>query len=169
MIELSRPTRAPWDTPLQDVLEAVLAKASDREDSPVGDAFFGRPQEIWALRHALSEGVKSAGPLIAFDLGFTRDKVIAFRAAMTGLLGQSFPTVEICDFGHLGDGGLHFNLVKRDGPLDAEFERSLRDCVMDQAVRAFGGSISAERGIGPKNDRYFRIFGQRSGIGAQIA
>ncbi|MGS4919289.1 MULTISPECIES: FAD-binding oxidoreductase [Mameliella] len=162
LIELSRPTSAPWDTPLQDVLEAVLAEAWDLADAPVADAFFGRPQEIWALRHALSEGVKAAGPLIAFDLGFTRDKVIAFRTAMTGLLAQNFPMVEICDFGHLGDGGLHFNLVKRDGPLDDEFERSLRDCVMDQAVRAFGGSFSAEHGIGPKNDRYFRMFGQQS-------
>jgi FAD/FMN-containing dehydrogenase len=155
LIELSRPTTAPWDTPLDTVLEAVLTEAWELHEAPIEDALFGRPGEIWALRHALSEGVKSAGPLIAFDLGFTRDKVIAFRAEMTRKLAQDFPMMEICDFGHLGDGGLHFNLVKTDGPVDATFEQALRDYVVDHTVNVFGGSFSAEHGIGPKNIRYF--------------
>lgn len=110
---------------------------------------------IWALRHSLSEGVKSARPLIAFDLGFTRDKVIAFRAEIVRNLAQAFPMMEICDFGHLGDGGLQFNLVKTDGPADAAFERRLHDHVVEHAVTGFGGSFSAGHGIGPKNIRYF--------------
>ncbi len=154
LIELSRPTKAPWDTALDEVLEAVLSEAWELPEAPIEDALFGRPQEIWARRHALSEGVKSAGPLIAFDLGFTRDKVIAFRAAMTRKLAADFPMMEICDFGHLGDGGLHFNLVKTDGPVERAFEQKLRDYVVDEAVTAFGGSFSAEHGIGPKNIKY---------------
>ncbi|WP_300532987.1 FAD-binding oxidoreductase [uncultured Mameliella sp.] len=154
LIELSRPTKAPWDTALDEVLEAVLSEAWELPEAPIEDALFGRPQEIWARRHALSEGVKSAGPLIAFDLGFTRDKVIAFRAAMTRKLAADFPMMEICDFGHLGDGGLHFNLVKTDGPVESAFEQELRDYVVDEAVTAFGGSFSAEHGIGPKNIKY---------------
>ena len=155
LIELSRPTKAPWDTPLDTVLEAVLSEAWGTAEAPIKDALFGRLEEIWALRHALSEGVKSAGPLIAFDLGFTRDKVIAFRAEKTRKLAQNFPMMEICDFGHLGDGGLHFNLVKTDGPVDATFEQALRDYVVDQTVKVFCGSFGAEHGIGPKNIRYF--------------
>lgn len=155
LIELSRPTRAPWDTPLNDVLEAVLAEAWELADEPITDALFGRPEEIWALRHALSEGVKSAGPLVAFDLGFTRDKVIEFRIEMTRKLAKDFPMIEVCDFGHLGDGGLHFNLIKTDGPADSEFEMRLRDFVVGCAVNTHNGSFSAEHGIGPKNYRYF--------------
>lgn len=154
LIELSRPTKAPWDTPLEEILEAVLAEAWELVDAPIEDALFGRPEEIWALRHALSEGVKSAGPLIAFDLGFTRDKVIAFRTEMARKIAADFPMMEICDFGHLGDGGLHFNLVKTDGPVEAGFEQALRDYVVEQAVTGFGGSFSAEHGIGPKNIKY---------------
>ncbi len=158
LIELSRPTKAPWDTPLEEVLEAVLAEAWERPEAPIADALFGRPEEIWALRHALSEGVKSAGPLIAFDLGFTRDKVIAFRADMARKLAQDFPMIEVCDFGHLGDGGLHFNLIKTDGPNEPGFERALRDYVVKQVVEVYGGSFSAEHGIGPKNLRYYEAY-----------
>lgn len=161
LIELSRPIKAPWDTPLDEVLEAALAEAWELPDAPISDALFGRPEEIWALRHALSEGVKSAGPLIAFDLGFTRDKVITFRTDMAQKLAQHFPMVEVCDFGHLGDGGLHFNLVKTDGPVDPEFERRLRDFVVECAVENYGGSFSAEHGIGPKNADYFRRYRQQ--------
>lgn len=155
LIELSRATKAPWDTPLDRVLEAVLSEAWELSETPIEDALFGRPEEIWALRHALSEGVKSAGPLVALDLGFTRDKVIAFRGEMTLKLTKDFPMIEVCDFGHLGDGGLHFNLVKTDGPVDPEFEMRLRDFVVGDAVNTYGGSFSAEHGIGPKNYRYF--------------
>ena len=155
LIELSRPTRAPWDTPLDEVLEAVLAEAWHLTEAAIADALFGRPEEIWSLRHALSEGVKSAGPLIAFDLGFTRDKVIAFRTEMTQRLAKDFPMIEVCDFGHLGDGGLHFNLVKTDGPIAPGFERILRDYVVRYVVDDYDGSFSAEHGIGPKNLRYY--------------
>jgi len=159
LVELSRTTvSAPWDAPLDDVLQAVLMEVWSLENEPLKDAFFGRPEEIWALRHALSEGVKSAGPLIAFDLGFTRDQVIAFRASMVRSLPVEFPQIEICDFGHLGDGGLHFNLVKTDGPLSADYERKLRDWVITVAVEKFGASYSAEHGIGPKNLWYFQKY-----------
>lgn len=117
---------------MDEVLEAILSEAWELPETPIEDALFGRSDEIWALRHALSEGVKSAGPLIVFDLGFTRDKVIAFRSEITGKLAADFPMMEICDFGHLDDGGLHFNLVKTDGPVDTPFEQALRDYVVEQ-------------------------------------
>jgi len=163
LVELSRTTRgASWDAPLDDVLQAVLMEIWEQADSPIEDAMFGRPEEIWALRHGLSEGVKSAGPLIAFDLAFTRDQVAHFRQSMQKLLPQVFPNIEICDFGHLGDGGLHFNLIKTDGPCQPGFEQDLRDWVVQRAVEDFGGSYSAEHGIGPKNLRYFARYASLS-------
>ncbi|SMY09811.1 FAD-binding oxidoreductase [Flavimaricola marinus] len=159
LIEVSRTTAdAPWDTPLDEVLQAAFAEAWDLPGAPVEDALFGRAEEIWALRHALSEGVRTAGPLIAFDLGFTRDKVIAFREQMHRTLPARYPMMEICDFGHLGDGGLHFNLIKTDGPAQPSFEEGLRDWVVEQAVEGFGASFSAEHGLGPKNLRYFERY-----------
>ncbi|MBX9455326.1 MAG: FAD-binding oxidoreductase [Rhizobium sp.] len=143
---------------LDAVLETVLAEIWEMEDAPLADAFVGPAQEMWALRHALSEGVKHAGRLIAFDLSFARGRVMAFCAAMKTELARHFPEVTICDFGHVGDGGVHFNLVvPKDSPAasDPTFETRLRDRVIARTVEDFDGSFSAEHAIGRKNQAYY--------------
>jgi FAD/FMN-containing dehydrogenase len=61
------------------------------------------------------------------------------------------PGVRLVDFGHLGDGNLHYNVQAPEGePADrflAEREAEVNRIVYD-AVVAHGGSISAEHGIG---------------------
>src|SRR5262249_6281669 len=57
---------------LDDVLETALAEIWESDAAPLADAFVGPPAEMWALRHALSEGVKHKGKLIAFDVSFRR-------------------------------------------------------------------------------------------------
>lgn len=161
LVELSRTTALnDWETPLQDVLEQVLSAAWELPQALLADALLGRAEPAWALRHALSEGVKAAGTLFAFDLGFTRAVALAFRSAMLAELPRHFPEIEICDFGHIGDGGLHFNLVCHDRAIaaQADYEQRLRDWVTTQAVERFGGSFSAEHGIGPKNQRYYERY-----------
>ena len=55
------------------------------------------------------------------------------------------------NFGHLGDGNLHYNV---QAPVDVDAAAFLRDhevavnTVVYDAVTAYGGSISAEHGIG---------------------
>ena len=64
---------------------------------------------------------------------------------------RAFPGVRLVDFGHLGDGNLHYNVQGPAGADGAEFvarhEASINAIVYD-AVAARGGSISAEHGIG---------------------
>ena len=159
LAEISRSSPArEGEQPLDAVLEDVLAAIWEREDAPLADAFVGPPHEIWALRHALSEGVKHSGRLIAFDLSFRRGDIMAFLAHMKTEMLQHFAGVTICDFGHIGDGGVHFNLVvaKDDARLaDPAFELALRDWVFTVAVEQFGGSFSAEHAIGRKNQAFY--------------
>ncbi|WP_439626373.1 FAD-binding oxidoreductase [Shinella sp.] len=159
LAEISRST-PPRDgeQPLDAVLEEVLAAIWEREDAPLADAFVGPPHEIWALRHALSEGVKHSGRLIAFDLSFRRGDIMPFLAHMKAEMPDHFEDVTICDFGHIGDGGVHFNLVvaKDDARLtDPDFEMDLRDWIFTVAVEQFGGSFSAEHAIGRKNQAFY--------------
>lgn len=156
-ISRSSPPRE-GEQPLDAVLEDVLAAIWEREDAPLADAFVGPPHEIWALRHALSEGVKHSGRLIAFDLSFRRGDIMVFLAHMKAEMPKHFADVTICDFGHIGDGGVHFNLVvaKDDARLaDPAFEPSLRDWVFTVAVEKIGGSFSAEHAIGRKNQAFY--------------
>jgi FAD/FMN-containing dehydrogenase len=58
----------------------------------------------------------------------------------------------VADFGHWGDGGIHCNLVLPPGDRhDEGTARRLRDLVLGTVVDDFGGSFSAEHGIGPHN------------------
>lgn len=146
---------------LDAVLETVLSEIWESEAAPLADAFVGPAHEMWALRHALSEGVKHAGKLIAFDLSFRRGDIMAFCDRMKAEMPAAFAEVTICDFGHIGDGGVHFNLVvPKDSPAasDKAFEQRLRDWVFDIAVRDFGGSFSAEHAIGRKNQIYYDLY-----------
>ncbi|MFW5970254.1 MAG: FAD-binding oxidoreductase, partial [Halofilum sp. (in: g-proteobacteria)] len=142
---------------LSEMLEYTLAEVWEQSDEPLRDALFGPPEELWPLRHALSEGVKHAGHLFAFDLAFTRPDVMRFRASMAQRLVADWPELEVCDFGHVGDGGIHFNLVCHDhARCQGEgYERALRDAVVQHAVEDFGGSFSGEHAIGRANQRYY--------------
>ncbi|OJF91340.1 FAD-binding oxidoreductase [Pararhizobium antarcticum] len=162
LVEISR-TWAPRDgeQSLDAVLEEVLAEIWETEEAPLADAFVGPPSEMWALRHALSDGVKHAGRLIAFDLSFRRGHIMAFCDRMKAELPHAFPDILVCDFGHIGDGGVHFNLaVPKDSRLwdDPSFERRLRDRVISVAVDDFQGSFSAEHAIGRKNQAYYDLY-----------
>ncbi|MBE1207646.1 FAD-binding oxidoreductase [Aminobacter carboxidus] len=159
LAEVSRswPRRAS-EQPLEAVLEEVLAEVWNHSDEPLDDAFMGPPQEMWALRHALSEGVKSAGYVVGLDLSFRRGGVMPFRARMREILASEFPDVEICDFGHVGDGGVHFNLVvprEADGSVNAARVDALRDRVISISVEAHGASFSAEHGLGRRNQHFY--------------
>ncbi len=157
LVEIAR-SRAPGadEAGIDAVLERALADLWEADDH-LADAVFAPPEVLWPLRHGLSEGVKQAGPLFAFDLAFERPAVFDFRASMRRRLARDWPEIEVCDFGHVADGGLHFNLVGHDGERCAQpgYERALRDAVVAHAVEDFGGSFSGEHGIGRLNQRYY--------------
>lgn len=159
MVEASQSwERRAGELSLDDVLEHCLADIWEDDTGLLSDGFLGRPEEIWALRHGVSEGVKAAGYLYAFDLSFDRGVLCEFLTFMRQDLAERFPDLECCDFGHFGDGGVHFNLVRTEGHGGDDYEARLRRHVFDVCVLQFGGSFSAEHGIGRKTqvsyDRY---------------
>lgn len=159
LMEVSRVNAPrPGEQPLDALLEDVLGELWEGADGLVADAFVGPPHETWALRHALSEGVKHRGRLIAFDLAFRRGDIMPFLDRMKSDIPLRFPGIEICDFGHIGDGGVHLNLVvPNDDPrlADPAFEQAVRDWVVTVCVEDFAGSFSAEHAIGRKNQAFY--------------
>lgn len=147
LVELCRVAPALDGEPgLQDRLEAALGHLL--EEGLIADAIVGPAQPLWALRHALSEGLRAAGPVVGFDLSLRRANVFAFRAEAAAMIARDFPQYEVCDFGHIADGGVHFNLVDRSGEADAATRARLRHAVLDLAVDGYGGSFSGEHGFG---------------------
>jgi FAD/FMN-containing dehydrogenase len=145
---------------LAELLARLLSKATEGDGPLVKDARFGPSEDLWAIRHSISDGVRALGAIIGFDVSVPRSKLPALRADLVQLVGESFPQLRICDFGHCGDGGDHFNLVwpRSSGPYDADVVSRVRELVYDCVVRQYGGSFSAEHGVGPHNASYYKRY-----------
>src|SRR5450830_112249 len=128
------------------------------EAGTISDAVVDKPESLWRLRHAISDSIKQEGKIVAFDIAVPRAHLPAFRAAALALVERDFGGAVACDFGHWGDGGLHFNLVippthqQHFPPVRIE---ALRTAIYDLVVRDYRGSFSAEHGIGPFNQHYY--------------
>ena len=132
---------------------AACGTPSSRSRSP-------RPARLWTLRELISEAQTHEGKNVKHDIAVPISSIARFVEDTDALLQQRFPGVRMVVFGHLGDGNLHYNVSPPVGMNDAAFlqrQSELYATVHDQA-HAFGGSISAEHGIGQlkraENERY---------------
>jgi FAD/FMN-containing dehydrogenase len=103
------------------------------------------------LREAipLAQGVE--GLNIKHDIGVPLSSLADFVAAADAALEAVVPGARHITFGHLGDGNLHYNVQAPPGNDAQAFVDTLEDRVNDlvyNKVREFGGSISAEHGVG---------------------
>ncbi|MDM0045032.1 FAD-binding oxidoreductase [Variovorax dokdonensis] len=140
-------------------LEAMMMAWLERrmEEGDLEDAVVDKPAQLWRIRHSVSEAVQSLGKMVAFDLAVSRSRFAEFRDAALEAVAKIVPAAMLCDFGHLGDGGAHLNLVV---PAETAPEQiaELRDAIYDLTVLRFEGSYSAEHGIGPYNETYYRRY-----------
>ena len=106
-------------------------------------------QQLWRLREGITEAVARYKPY-KNDVSVRISAMPAFLARTQALLGEAYPDFEVVWFGHIGDGNLHINVLKPDGYGDAEFIAACEQVtrVLAQVLAEFGGSISAEHGIG---------------------
>jgi len=107
---------------------------------------------LWKLRENMSEAQKKEGPSLKHDIAVPVAAIPDFIAKATAAVLKALPDARPVTFGHLGDGNLHFNFNVADVSKRAEIARLVHDIVHE-----FGGSISAEHGIGVmKRDELLR-------------
>ncbi len=147
---------------LAGVLEERLGAFLEGEAGEgITDVFLGKPEDFWAIRHHISESLRSEGKVLAFDISVPRSRMAAFTDAAVALLAKDYSFVRACDFGHWGDGGTHLNLVwdETTAPVaTAELVPELQSRIYDLAVKGFDGSYSAEHGVGPHNQRFYDAY-----------
>ena len=131
------------------LLEAAL------EDGCVSDAVvaenLAQAQQLWQVRESIPLAQVAEGLNIKHDISVPVSRIPEFVSATDHLLEQAIPGVRLVNFGHLGDGNLHYN-VQAPEAMDAALflqhhEEQVNHLVFD-SVQAFGGSISAEHGVG---------------------
>lgn len=136
-----------------DQLQSALAIALEQglaSDAVVAQSMT-QAQQLWFIREHIPLAQSAEGLNIKHDISVPISNIAAFVAHTYTLLQHHIPGVRLVNFGHLGDGNLHFNV---QAPADADsqaflkrFESDINTLVFD-AVKQFGGSISAEHGIG---------------------
>jgi FAD/FMN-containing dehydrogenase len=106
--------------------------------------------ELWALRESISESLSATGLPHKNDIALPIAALEAFCSELEQFFTARYPGWEICLFGHIGDGNLHVNVMKPDTLEKAEFLAHTQQADHDifALVRKYGGSISAEHGIG---------------------
>ncbi len=137
---------------LRGVLEHVLEQALGA--GTVHDAVIAESEAqraaIWKLREEHSEAQKREGASIKNDVSVPVSKVPAFISRATAACEALMPGIRVVPFGHMGDGNIHFNLEQPAG-ADPEWFLGQDHAIMDavnEVVREFDGSFSAEHGIG---------------------
>lgn len=134
------------------MMQAVLEKAF--EDGLIEDATIAaseaQAKAIWHMRESMSEAQKPEGGSIKHDVSVPVSSIPAFLAEADAAVLDMVPGARICAFGHMGDGNIHYNISQPVGADKQAFLDLWHD--MNKRVHAivlsYGGSISAEHGIG---------------------
>jgi FAD/FMN-containing dehydrogenase len=137
---------------LKQSLETFLSDAmgADLVQDGVIAASTAQARELWRIREAMVEAQKYAGGSIKHDVSVPVSKVAQFIVKAIAAVEAKLPGIRPLAFGHVGDGNIHFNLSQPPAADTKvflarwkEFNRLVHDL-----VQSFGGSISAEHGIG---------------------
>lgn len=131
--------------------EAAFAHLLERafEDGLVADAVLassGRQvEDIWRAREGSEMLVREMGPFISFDISVDIRRADEFVTAVRAALLQTFGEYRSVAFGHLGDSNIHIGV--HIGPDTRDHTHAIERCVY-AVLRAFGGALTAEHGIG---------------------
>ncbi|HTN66695.1 MAG TPA: FAD-binding oxidoreductase, partial [Burkholderiaceae bacterium] len=151
------------------MLENVITQALEQgiiEDAVVAVSI-AQSQALWHLREHIPLAQAEEGKNIKHDISVPISRIGEFIRETDALLQQSFPQVRMVTFGHLGDGNLHYNVSPAENtPGDALIaQQAAINRVVYDSVDRFGGSISAEHGVGALKREEIRHFKSAVEIG----
>ncbi|MDH4479541.1 MAG: FAD-binding oxidoreductase [Rhodoferax sp.] len=131
------------------LLESALEQGCV-QDAVVAESM-AQARALWHIRESIPLAQAQEGLNIKHDISIAVSRIPEFVRKADDALQTQFPGVRLVNYGHLGDGNLHYNV---QAPALADGEVFLRDqegpinTVVYALVDAFNGSISAEHGIG---------------------
>jgi FAD/FMN-containing dehydrogenase len=140
---------APARERFESLLGAAL-EAGEVADAVIAESL-GQAAALWQVRESIPLAQAEEGVNVKHDIALPVSAIADFVQRTDEALQAAFPGVRLVNFGHLGDGNLHYNVQAPQGHDAAAFlaahEHAINALVYD-ALRPFGGSFSAEHGIG---------------------
>lgn len=136
--------RERFETVLGETLEAGLVV-----DAVIAESI-SQSEALWHLRESIPLAEKAFGKGIKHDVSIPVSRIAEFVATTNEALQREFPGITHIIFGHLGDGNLHYNVATGKAWAEDKLLAS-QDAIyqlVHDSVHQFGGSISAEHGVG---------------------
>lgn len=148
LIELAAFADGEAERAAADILAAAI-DANLAQDATLAQSL-DQARALWKLRESLSESQKREGGSIKHDIAVPVNAIPRFIEEAGRRLSDAFPLARPVPFGHMGDGNIHYNVSQPVGADKAEFIARWAElnAIVHGVVHEFGGSISAEHGIG---------------------
>ncbi|MCA0206985.1 MAG: FAD-binding oxidoreductase [Proteobacteria bacterium] len=134
-------------TELEGLFEAAVE--SDLATDGVIAGSEAQRAAFWQMREAIPEANRKIGAVASHDVSLPLSALPAFIAE-AGVALAALGDMRVNCFGHVGDGNLHYNIFPGLGRHRDAYD-GLRDRVTETVhdlVHGFGGSVSAEHGVG---------------------
>ena len=148
LIELSSQAR----DGLREVMEDILAAGHEKGlvlDATIADSV-QQAKAFWRIRELFGEVQRHIGASIKHDISVPVAAVPAFIEEADAAVAKFIPGSKTLPFGHVGDGNIHYNVMQPEGMDKEKFLARWDEVnkVVFAVVKKFGGSISAEHGVG---------------------
>jgi glycolate oxidase len=112
-------------------------------------------EALWAVRRSISPALYNIAPhKINEDICVPRSKIKEILQKVDQI--NEHHTIYIANFGHIGDGNIHVNIMYNEDPGQGELAESIVNKVMKEVI-ACGGTISGEHGIGNKKSQFLEL------------
>jgi FAD/FMN-containing dehydrogenase len=138
---------------VRQLLETILEEAF--ESQFISDAVIAsnlsQANAFWHMREHITVAQAEEGANLKHDITIPLSSLDSFIKETDALMRNRYPGIRIINFGHLGDGNLHYNIAPPLG-VDARIfnennEKPIHELIYAQVERC-NGSISAEHGVG---------------------
>ncbi len=137
---------------------AACIESGDVADAVIAQSVAQR-QAMWRLREAIAVVFIEDKHSLKNDTAVPAGNVPDYIANATAAVSEYLPGVRPAPFGHVGDGNIHFNLLRpqtMSGPDFHARHETLKKIVEEEALK-LGGTISAEHGIGAIRRKSFDL------------
>ncbi len=140
----------------QELLESALLDASDAD--LILDAIIAKnsieSEKFWRLRHSIAEAERQEGNSLKHDISVPISRMEEFLRRGDDLLAELSANSRLVAFGHVGDGNLHYNVLL---PAGSDAGAAVTAAIYSLVVE-FGGSFSAEHGVGQLKRQYLEKY-----------
>lgn len=150
LVELSgQETTADARMTMEDLLESAI-RSGCVTDAVIAESV-AQQRRLWEARESIPLAIAQAGPCVRHDISLPVSAIPRFVTETDRRVLESCAGAKIANFGHAGDGNLHYNILP---PLEPDSGDSLHDielrlnAIVFDAVVASRGSITAEHGVG---------------------